>query len=132
MTDRYSSTVENSPSGTYLCGAQIYVMQIHNSTSYFRSKMGSKRKKKEAGTNSKNKLKNKFCSLCQEHSKYGIKNKFGCCRRCRTVKVKVKNIKPMIPEIKSMLNAYKRLKKSDVRYHKEEKVVTDVQIEGTY
>ena len=38
----------------------------------------------------------------------------------------------MIPEIKNMLNKHKHLKQSDVRYHKEEKVVTDVQIEGIY
>ena len=97
--------------------------------------MGFKKKRKDRGEHSKN-LKSELicdiCNLCQEYRKFGIKNKFGCCKRCRTVKVKVKNIRPMIPEIKSMLNAYKRLKKSDVRYHKEEKVVTDVQIEGTH
>ena len=72
------------------------------------------------------------CSLCQQYRTFGIKNKFKCCKRCRSVKVKVKNIKPMIPEIKNMLNKHKHLKQSDVRYHKEEKVVTDVQIEGIY
>ena len=72
------------------------------------------------------------CSLCQQYRTFGIKNEFKCCKRCRSVKVKVKNIKPMIPEIKNMLNKHKHLKKSDVRYHKEEKVVTDVQIEGIY
>ena len=72
------------------------------------------------------------CKLCKEYRKLGINNTFRCCKRCRTVEVKLKNIKPMIAEIKSMLNKHKRLKKSDVRYQKEEKVVTDVQVEGMY
>ena len=97
--------------------------------------MASKKKRKETLgfiKGQKSEPCGQNCSLCQQYRTYGIKNTFKCCKRCRSVKVKVKNIKPIIPEIKSMLNKHKRLKKSDVGYHKEEKVVTDVQIEGIH
>ncbi len=73
------------------------------------------------------------CVLCEEVTQFdSIEKSYGCCTVCRFVEVRLKDIKKVIPFIKKELASFKKLKNTNERFQKEEKVVKDLEVAGTY